>query len=279
MTTLIDLETNVVNRYSGEARMQRLLWIATRTTTDSDHGETTLRHLAYRAATHLAVQQQNATRYKDIFHQYNEKVLLKSQQLRRPEDEAAEISGPREITGGLLDVFDAQWYNDTSANNRQNRDILQSRLQASQAHLNKEAIRVAYLALAEFATRTGDISEAFHSALRAKDYCTTRQQTTTVTLQILMYSILLRNYHVVREYVPRLEHTLVAASSASSPGPANAGSSAMDQTMSSTVRICVLIASGLDKIAAAEMHHHPVAIHRNLLLEEVTFRHPLNRPI
>lgn len=260
MNTSIDLETNVVNRYTGEARMQRLMWIATRTTNiainqspDSNQEEYLLQRLAYEAAAQFAIQQQNAARYKDIFHQYNEKNVLKSPPRRHEDASTTEISGSSE-SRDLLDVFDAHWYNDTFANNRQNRDILQSRLQASQAHLNKEAIRVAYLAIAEFATRTGDMSEAFHAVLRAKDFCTTRQQTTTVTLQILMYSTLLRNFQVVRDYVPRLEHTVVTAtpSSAASTVAVNTGSGALDPALCSTVRICVWIASGLAKLSSCD---------------------------
>ena len=94
------------------------------------------------------------------------------------------------------------------------RNVLQQRLQSAQAHLNKEAIRVAYLALKEHDQTTGQLNEAFFSAIRAKDYCTSRPQQAAVSLSILQVALYLQNYNTVREYTSKLSHTLGSISPA-----------------------------------------------------------------
>ena len=54
----------------------------------------------------------------------------------------------------------------------------------SDARPGKDAIRAAFLALSEHDSNVGDLAEAFHSVLRAKDCCTTRQQTAVVSLRM-----------------------------------------------------------------------------------------------
>lgn len=88
-------------------------------------------------------------------------------------------SHPRARSGNV--IFDHEFIVQTEVRNRQSRDMLTGRLNTAQAHLNKEAIRTAYLALAEADVLRGDLTEAYHAALRAKDYCTNRAQTSQVS--------------------------------------------------------------------------------------------------
>ena len=99
-------------------------------------------------------------------------------------------SHPRAKSGNV--VFDQEFITVTEARNRQTRDALTGRLTTAQAHLNKEAIRTAYLALAEADVLRGDIAEAYHAALRAKDYCTNRAQTMQVSFLVLELAICLQ---------------------------------------------------------------------------------------
>lgn len=262
MVKPFDLETHVLQRYTGEARLQRLLWIAgniiiggsTRNSNinaedglrDVNTEEVALRRESYEAALQYAIQQNNTSRYADIFHSWNQQ---KEQHQSTSSNSTTTYSST--TASDFVLHYDAQWFEETVLMNRQNRDVLYSRLQASQAHLNKDAIRVAYLAVAEFAIRTGDINEAFHAALRAKDYCTTRNQTTSVTLQILMFAIYLNNYEVIRDYVPRLEQTIhphVGGHTTNVSGGTNSNTS-LDKSIHITLRNCVLIASGIEKLA------------------------------
>jgi hypothetical protein len=119
---------------------------------------------AYQAAARQMKEAGNVHRYKEVF------------------GSSGSNSGSNTNSGNSVAVrnhivYDTAWVHDAEMNNRTGRDILTSRLQAAQAHLNKEAIRAAYLAMAEHDAMTGDLTEAFHSVLRAKDYCTSRQQT------------------------------------------------------------------------------------------------------
>jgi len=54
-----------------------------------------------------------------------------------------------------LPAFDPQWASDAENTNREHRHILEGRLSTAQSRLHKDAIRTAYLALAEHDIRTG----------------------------------------------------------------------------------------------------------------------------
>jgi 26S proteasome subunit RPN7/PCI domain len=132
-------------------------------------------------------------------------------------------SHPRARSGNV--VYDHDFLVECESRNRGIRDLLSSRLHAAQAHLNKEAIRTAYLALAESDILRGDLPEAYHAALRAKDYCTNRQQTCQVSFLVLELAIHLQNYGQVRDFTFKVQHTLLTSSSSISSGTAANNSS------------------------------------------------------
>ena len=123
-------------------------------------------------------------------------------------------------------AFDAQWVARQDEINEQERHALQGRLSTAQAHLHKDAIRNAYLALAEHDRRTGGLQQqqqqqppelnqpqqqqqqdhGLSSLLRSMDYCGSRQQTAQVGMLILEVCLSLRKFGQVREYVTKLEH-------------------------------------------------------------------------
>lgn len=73
-------------------------------------------------------------------------------------------------------------------------ESIEGRLLAAQAHLNKEAIRMGYLALCDFHRPRGDLRSAMRVALRSKDYCTNRNQTAHVCLLIMELAMEMREY-------------------------------------------------------------------------------------
>lgn len=184
-----DLVENVVTRYEGEARIQRLRWIAAKATAEMP-STASLRAAAAQALATACQQDGNLPRYREIF----EGNIIKTHEIST-------------LPEGLAKM-DVNWVQETDAAQRQDRTVLRHRLQSVQSHLHKEAIRAAYLALAEHDCRVGDVVEAFHSVLRAKDYCTTRQQTTAVCLSIVNLSFLLGNQASAKEYLLRLDHTI-----------------------------------------------------------------------
>jgi COP9 signalosome complex subunit 1 len=124
-------------------------------------------------------------------------------------------SHPRAKAGNV--VFDQEFITLTEARNRQTRDALTGRLTSAQAHLNKEAIRTAYLALAEADVLRGDLTEAYHAALRAKDYCTNRAQTSQVSFLVLELAICLQNYPQARDFTFKVQHTLLPGGQTTGP--------------------------------------------------------------
>lgn len=183
-----DLVENAVSRYTGEARIQRLRWMAAQATAEMPHSAG-LRTMAAQALVEACQQDGNVHRYREVF-----------------EGNIFKTTAVTTLPEGL--VVDANWVQEKEAAQRQDRSVLRHRLQSVQSHLHKEAIRAAYLALAEHDCRVGNVVEAFHSVLRAKDYCTTRQQTTAVCLSIVNLSFLLGNQASAKEYLLRLDHTI-----------------------------------------------------------------------
>ena len=113
--------------------------------------------------------------------------------------------------------FDANWVAHQEEINQQERNALQGRLSTAQAHLHKDAIRNAYLALAEHDQRTGGMQQqqqqqqqdpALASLLRSMDYSTSRQQTAQIGVLILEVCLNLGKFGLVREYVTKMEHTM-----------------------------------------------------------------------
>jgi COP9 signalosome complex subunit 1 len=138
-------------------------------------------------------------------------------------------------------AMDSDWITATETSNRSARHVLQGRLSTAQSHLHKEAIRTAYLALAQQDSKTGELRDAMGSLLRATDYCTTRSQTAHISLLILELALGMENYAQVREYVTKVEHTLGGTSS-------NVGAAAAASGMEE-VSIKLRIASGLQALA------------------------------
>lgn len=175
----MDLETTIVQRYTGEARIQRLLWVVKKSPE--------LAATAYTLLETCLKESNNVQRYKEVF--------------------GGNSSNTGPVSVSVVE-YNATWVHETETANRQARDALQSRLQTAQSHLNKDLLRSAYTALAEHDAATGNLAEAFHSCHRAKDYCTSVQQTCAVSLFIIELSLQLKNYASVKEYVTKLEHTV-----------------------------------------------------------------------
>jgi hypothetical protein len=221
----MDLEASAVaTRYVGEGRLQRLLCIA-----KHPSSERSLAESALKMAHMYAMQDGNVRRYAETYH-VQQKDPQQQQQPHPGEDTIT--------TSVVLPAVDPAWITQQGNQNRTARDVLLQRLSAAQAHLNKEAIRVAYLALAEHDQATGEVNDAFHSAARAADYCTNRQQTVAVSLQILQSCIHLQTYKTVADYTTKLAHTIVTTASSSAADAA--------------VRYKVLVASGLERLAARD---------------------------
>jgi hypothetical protein len=152
-----DLEA-YIGRYSAgsETRLQRLLFIADRTR------DAELSTQAYQIAERQMRETSNVRCYKEVF-------------------------GTGYSKGGV--VYDAAWVEETELATQTAMETLEGRLSAAQAHLQKEAIRTAYLAIGEFARQHGDLQSAIRAILRSRDYCTNRNQTAHVCLLVIELAI------------------------------------------------------------------------------------------
>lgn len=135
-----DLET-YIGRYAegSETRLQRLAFIA------QHSSDPALQHTAHQMLERQVKQAGNVIRYKQLY----------------PEEQQQ----------------DADWIRTTTANNEAALEVLEARLSAAQANLNKDAIRIAYLNLGDHCVKVGLIRDALRHVLRARDYCTNRTQT------------------------------------------------------------------------------------------------------
>lgn len=89
---------------------------------------------------------------------------------------------------------DEHWIQTTTANNEASLQVLEARLSAAQANLNKDAIRTAFLNLADFSLKTGQVRDALKYTLRARDYCTSRQQTGLICWNVIELALNLCMY-------------------------------------------------------------------------------------
>lgn len=112
MSSTFDLEVNVVQRYTGEALLQRLVWIAFHCT------DVALKTAAFKAALKHCMEQHNVARYKEIFH--------------HPDTAALSAS---------VATYDSHWVQEAENLNRHQRETLLSRLQNAQVSIHYTEVR------------------------------------------------------------------------------------------------------------------------------------------
>lgn len=171
MVFLFDLET-ITQRYTGEAALQRLVWVGQQ--------DPSLAANAFRTAVDICMQRKNTSRYKSIYEQPN-------------------------VASLGLPALDTKWVSETESQNRRNMESLEGKLRTAEAHLNKDAIRSAYTELSDFMAQTGELSAALTYILKAKDYCSSRQQQASNSHRILSLAVFQRNYPTIRDLVARVE--------------------------------------------------------------------------
>lgn len=170
--------------------------------------------------------------------------------------------------------FDAGWVTETESSNREHRHHLEGRLSTSQSRLHKEAIRAAYLELAEHDIRTGrDSHKIISKALvpgssssdgdklrktvsvnavlyRAMDFCATRLQTAEVGLQIIESAMNAGDYAIVNEYTERLGITLKSLRSLNATS--NTNSDPYQESLLTEIEVKVQIAKGIERMVSGE---------------------------
>ena len=85
--------------------------------------------------------------------------------------------------------YDSTFVSQSTILSKQRIDILEGRLSTAQSKMQREAIRVALLAIGEYHISIGDIREAYRRILRAREYCTTGRQHGQINLLLLQLCI------------------------------------------------------------------------------------------
>jgi 26S proteasome subunit RPN7 len=226
-----DIIDTICQRYRSEAKFQRLYCVA-------------------KCSAWMVQQQQQAAWWSDLeTHAYE----AMAQHLRS----TGNTQRYRQILRQRTDDDDEEWMHTTDQERQQEQSALSQRLSMAQTHLNKDAIRQAYLAQSEFELRTvtnlpntSTSLAALHIALRARDYCTNiKLHVIPVGCLILELAILLSssgsdNYQLVREYVPKMHVTLSTLANTTTPP--------VDPAFLSAVRHKVFLAHGLERLHAQD---------------------------
>jgi len=246
----MDLDSYIA-RYTGETRLKRLLSIALVGGVDISQ-----RQRALLLAERQIRRDRNALLYKEFF---------------APGEVRHRIANPRLYEG--IPPFDTGWINETENSNREHRHHLEGRLSTAQSRLHKEAIRAAYLELAEHDIRTGrDSHKIISKALvpgissdsdklrksvtvngalyRAMDYCATRLQTAEVGLQIIESAMNAGDYAIVNEYAERLGITLKSLRSMNAAS--NSNSDPYQESLLTEIEVKVQIAKGIERMVSGQ---------------------------
>lgn len=146
-----DLDT-YTGRYAAgsETRLQRLAFIAQHTSDD------TTRQTALSMLERQLMDSGNVVRYTQVMNTNNSTALLND-----------------------------EWVRTTTANNEAALEVLEARLTAAQANLNKDAIRTCYLNLGDYHVKVGQVRDALRNVLRSRDYCTNRTQTGKICWKVI----------------------------------------------------------------------------------------------
>ena len=236
----IDLP-NYIARYSGEARLQRLLL---------------LQDYFARNASGTSHSTNNPTgsyhSQQELVQNFLQQHLIDSKNTHHPMGRGA--SDATATTSGQLD--DA-WCRQTRNQNQRHRHILMQRLQAAQSQLQKDAIRQAYVALAQFDLQTGELHDAFQAVLRAKDYCLHYTQNIQVTMLLIEIAIHRQHYNIVHDFAAKLSNTVANTSTNAMGRVPNDGIS--EELSLYVVQARIQTAQALEKLS--RKHFKPAATH------------------
>lgn len=217
-SSLFDLET-YISRYDvlSETRLQRLLFVAKRGKSDD------VCRLAYQLAERQVREAGNMRKYREIFYPRSGGGSASGEGSGggmsggSGSGEAASEGAPEATSSSSPEAdhhpskygfnYDSQFVSVTDQSSALHLETLEARLTTAQAHLSKEAIRTAYLALGEHHRKRGELREAMKKLLRSRDFCTNNRQTGQVCLQVIELGIDSHNLTQVRDYVAKAEHT------------------------------------------------------------------------
>jgi hypothetical protein len=275
-TPTLDLES-YASRYTGITRLQRLLLIAKSVPSDE------ISQQAFDLVEQQMRQDGNVLGYRHVFGNATETTSSTGEtpEEQRPPPPPTDASMPAAIVaqeemtqqqqpppppvwsdsynhqfGPLFRTgppiprpLDVEWMQATEQANVTARQMLVGRLSSAQSHLHKEAIRTAYMALAEHDLKTGNVGEAMGGWMRATEYCTTFTQTAQLSLLTLQVAFGMGNFQYVGEYSKRLELTVGGGGRRTAAAVTGDTS---DGRIVQEVKIKLEIAKGIERMVAGK---------------------------
>ncbi|SPO30713.1 related to COP9 signalosome complex subunit 1 [Ustilago trichophora] len=178
-----DWETYVA-QYPGQARSQRLMYIATHCPP--------LRIVCSKAASdYIKESSRDVSAYQTMITVHN----------TEPE------------TGNLIPAAqriaaDSEWIQLTQQRNNAEREKLELEMRNYQNNLIKESIRMAHRDLGDHFWDTGDYNEALKSYTKTRDYCSTSDHVIEMCLNVIEVSLRLKNWTNVQTFVSKAEGVL-----------------------------------------------------------------------
>ncbi|CDR88804.1 related to COP9 signalosome complex subunit 1 [Sporisorium scitamineum] len=178
-----DWET-YTSAYSGNARAQRLMYIATHCPP--------LRSICSKAAIdYLKDNTRDVAAYQSMITVHN----------TEPE------------TGNLVPAAhriaaDSEWIQATQQRNSAEREKLELEMRNYQNNLIKESIRMAHRDLGDHFWDTGDYVEALKSYTKTRDYCSTTDHVIEMCMNVIEVSLRLENWTNVQTFVSKAEGVL-----------------------------------------------------------------------
>jgi len=111
----------------------------------------------------------------------------------------------RRNEGRLGQLLPADWADGVEASALATSDRLEAQVSGAKSSMSKEAIRSAYIELAEFLRRRGDSSSALKSLLRSRDYCSTERELAECCLKVVTCGFEVNNLVQVTNHLAKAE--------------------------------------------------------------------------
>lgn len=170
--------------YSGHARAQRLMYIAT-------HCPSLRQTCSKAAIDHIKEHTRDVSAYQAMVTVHN----------TEPE------------TGNLIPASqriaaDADWVQSMQQRNNAEREKLELEMRNYQNNLIKESIRMAHRDLGDHFWDTGDFQEALKSYTKTRDYCSTTDHVIEMCMNVIGVSLRLENWTNVQTFVSKAEGVL-----------------------------------------------------------------------
>ncbi len=129
--------------------------------------------------------------------------------------------------------YDSTWVSATDQAAQFQLETLHSRLLTAQSHLAKEAVRSAYISLANFHKNRGFLKEAFAYILKSRDYCTTHLHTAETYIQAIELCFDMKHYGAqLHSFIRKLQQAATSIGTTTNAGSILIAKAAVVQALS-----------------------------------------------